>query len=229
MAGLVKLTDAELRTFAVVADAFFPALGGSAPIDRLSAAGLGVDRRLPELTARMPTDTVLAVRAMLALFRGRAGGMLLFGAPRVFTDMNGVEQESALLRMATSETAFARQTFKAMKGLAATLLAWPSLTGPSPLHDAIGYPGPLGQPPSTPRRLKPIAITGPTTWTCDVVIVGSGAGGGTAAAVLAKAGLDVVVLERGPYKNESDFTHRQDDADRDLYDLRAPSDAGFGR
>ncbi len=227
MAGLVKLTETELRTFAVVADAFFPSLGGAAPIDRLSAGGLGIDRRLPELAARMPTDTLLAVRAMLALFRGRAGGMLLFGAPRAFVDMNGVEQESALLRMANGETAFARQTFKVMKGLAATLLAWPSVSGPSPLHDAIGYPGPLGPPPPTPRRLKPIVIERPTTWTCDVVIVGSGAGGGTAAAVLAKAGLDVVVLERGPYKNESDFTHRQDDADRDLYDLRATSDAGL--
>lgn len=222
------LSDHELRTFAVVADAFFPALGGEAPIDRMSAQTLGVDRRLPELVLRMPSETVLAVRAMLAMLRTRAGGVVLFGAPRSFVRMNGVEQESALLRMATSESAFARQTFKVMKSLAATLLGWPSTTEtPSPLHTAIGYPGPLGPPPNTPRRLKPIAIERPTTWTCDVVVVGSGAGGGTAAAVLAKAGLDVVVLERGPYKNESDFTHRQDDADRDLYDLRATADAGL--
>jgi long-chain-alcohol oxidase len=230
----MKLTSRELRTFAVVADAFFPALAaGQAPtsggseIDRLSASELCVDARLPELFARLPTDAQLGVRAMLACLSSRAGGLLLFERPARFDRMSGVEQESALLKMAMSPLPFARQTFKAMRQLALSLCAWPREDGTSPLFAAIGYPGPLGPPPQTPKRLKPIAIDKPTTWTCDVVIVGSGAGGGTAAAVLAKAGLDVVVLERGPYKSESDFTHKQDDADRDLYDTRATSDAGI--
>ena len=34
---------------------------------------------------------------------------------------------------------------------------------------------------------------------CDVVIVGSGAGGATMAAELAEGGLDVVILEEGRY------------------------------
>jgi choline dehydrogenase-like flavoprotein len=39
----------------------------------------------------------------------------------------------------------------------------------------------------------------------DVVIVGSGAGGGIAAYVLAKAGLSVIVLEKGPWATPQDF------------------------
>jgi choline dehydrogenase-like flavoprotein len=40
---------------------------------------------------------------------------------------------------------------------------------------------------------------------CDVAIVGSGAGGSAAAAILAEAGLDVMVLEAGPYMDRGSY------------------------
>ena len=51
----------------------------------------------------------------------------------------------------------------------------------------------------------------------DVAIVGSGAGGGTAAEILAMAGLHVVVLEEGPLKTSSDFRMHEAVAYPDLY------------
>jgi choline dehydrogenase-like flavoprotein len=45
----------------------------------------------------------------------------------------------------------------------------------------------------------PIVIEGPTTLTCDVLVIGSGAGGASAAATLANADVDVLILEEGPH------------------------------
>jgi choline dehydrogenase-like flavoprotein len=51
----------------------------------------------------------------------------------------------------------------------------------------------------------------------DVVIVGTGAGGGTAAETLSKAGLSVILLEEGPLKTSSQFDMQERAAYRDLY------------
>ena len=49
----------------------------------------------------------------------------------------------------------------------------------------------------TTRIYEPHHTQGDLTLEADVCIVGSGAGGATAAAILAEAGLDVIVLEEG--------------------------------
>jgi choline dehydrogenase-like flavoprotein len=83
--------------------------------------------------------------------------------------------------------------------------------------DRIGYQGPMGPAPEEPKRLDPLTITQDERLTCDIVIVGSGAGGGCAAAILAHAGYDVIVIEKGSYKSESDFDHLEANASRDMY------------
>ena len=52
---------------------------------------------------------------------------------------------------------------------------------------------------------------------CDVVIIGSGAGGGVVAAELAEAGLSVMVLEEGEYHPTESFTSSTTGALRSLY------------
>ena len=51
----------------------------------------------------------------------------------------------------------------------------------------------------------------------DVVIVGSGAGGGVTAEILALSGLSVIVVEEGALKSSSDFRMREADAYPTLY------------
>ncbi|AKJ31445.1 GMC family oxidoreductase [Caldimonas brevitalea] len=57
----------------------------------------------------------------------------------------------------------------------------------------------------------------PSRLTCDVAIVGTGAGGGITAELLARAGLEVVMIEEGPLKSSNDFRQRESDAYPALY------------
>lgn len=53
--------------------------------------------------------------------------------------------------------------------------------------------------------------------TCDVVVIGSGAGGGITAEMLTQAGLDVLIVEEGPLKTSTDFRQNEAEAYATLY------------
>lgn len=57
----------------------------------------------------------------------------------------------------------------------------------------------------------------PAQITCDVAIVGSGAGAGITAELLTQAGLQVVLVEEGPLKSSSDFRQLESEAYPSLY------------
>ncbi len=94
-------------------------------------------------------------------------------------------------------------------------------TGSNPNWAAIGYPGPASAAPSPQDAPKTIPITRPPAddlvLEADVVVVGSGSGGGVIAGTLATQGRDVVVLEAGGYYNESDFHQLELPAYQTLY------------
>jgi choline dehydrogenase-like flavoprotein len=81
---------------------------------------------------------------------------------------------------------------------------------------AIGYPGPRVDRPAPD---EPLLLLKPSTdvLESDVAIVGSGAGGGVAAALFARAGRRVVVLEAGPAADSASLTQLEADAFASLY------------
>ena len=95
--------------------------------------------------------------------------------------------------------------------------ALPDVTGVNPFWRTWGYPGPVAAPPQTPKTITALTPAGDTELHADVVVVGSGAGGGVIAARLAEAGHDVVVLEAGGYFNEADFVQYELVAYQNLY------------
>ena len=79
---------------------------------------------------------------------------------------------------------------------------------PDPIREGLarGWRVLGGEHPAPPDRLE-----------CDVAIVGSGAGGGITAELLARAGLRVVIVEEGPLRSSSDFRQLEAEAYPALY------------
>jgi len=67
------------------------------------------------------------------------------------------------------------------------------------------------------KHLDASQLTADKTLETDVVIIGSGAGGGNTAEILAEAGLRVIIVEEGPLQTSKDFQMKEDEAYPKLY------------
>src|SRR5689334_5415359 len=196
----MAFTEQHLTALRLISDTFAPGDGAAIP----PASKVGGPEFALELAGMNPREAELKqLRTLLRLWDTRFLGFALTGKPRKFSSLTQAQREAVLLSLADSRLAAKRGLFQALKGAA---LGPYYVTGGPALWDSIGYEGPPGPLPDAPDPvLKPEHVTQDETIVCDVVIVGSGAGGGTAAGVLAAAGLDVVVLEAGEYHDDRDF------------------------
>ncbi|GAA2365807.1 GMC family oxidoreductase N-terminal domain-containing protein [Dactylosporangium salmoneum] len=200
----MELSAKQRAALASICDTFAPGDDAGVP----SASQLGAVDIMAALVLHNPRAAeVQQFLRLLDVWDSPVVRLILGGGARRFSRHPQRQREQMLLALATSGVTAKRALFQALKG-AATLSYYmaPGPTGHSPVWDAIGYPGPLGLRADAPApRLTPIRPSDATVLDCDVVIVGSGAGGGTAAAVLAGRGLDVIVVEKGEYYDDKDF------------------------
>jgi long-chain-alcohol oxidase len=200
----VQLSPRARRALDAICDTFAPG-GAGLP----AATDLGVPEALLELVARNPRAAERKqVGQLLGLWDARLLAAIGGGGLRHFSSLPQSERERVLLSWADSRAPQRRAAFQALrKGTLLMYYTAPGRNGdPNPTWDAIGYRGPLGPPPDPPpKAIAPIELRGGETLECDVCVVGSGAGGGTAAGVLAAAGLDVLVIEAGDYYDDGDF------------------------
>ncbi|MBW3575334.1 MAG: GMC family oxidoreductase N-terminal domain-containing protein [Actinobacteria bacterium] len=217
------------RALADISDTFVP---GSP--DRPSASRLGVpDAFLTVAATELRAAERRQLEALLSLWDTRVLTMAGGGGFRRFRDLSQEDREAVLLSWCDSRLPQRRAVFQALRK-AITSLAYmlPASDGRNPAWDSIGYPGPPGRVADpSPKEIQTHPVDRDTTLDCDVCVVGSGAGGGTAAAVLADAGLDVVVVEAGDYLDDGDFDGSELDGYARLYlgaAALATADQGVG-
>lgn len=160
-------------------------------------------------------------RQALSVLENSIANLVLAGSFKGLGSMNPEERERVLRAWSNSGIGMLRKGFQTFKRLILfheySLI--PDTSDVNPNWPRIRYPGPV----ETPDIEKPITvkeITRSTAMDADVVVIGSGAGGGVVAAELAAAGQHVVVLEKGGYFNEANFDGAEYKAMRDLYEKR---------
>lgn len=210
----VHFTDLQRETLAALADTFcaaVPVPEGSTDPDGFfarTASDLGVPAAAEQYLLAMVPDVQL--NGLLQLLDTMAS--------------LGLKNQPLVTREVIAKTVAgiapeARGGVDALRQLV-LLLAYgnpDATTGVNPFWKTWGYPGPISAPPDVPKTLGTLTPDGDTELSADVVVVGSGSGGGVVAAELAKAGHDVLVLEMGGYFNEADFNQYELWAYENLY------------
>jgi choline dehydrogenase-like flavoprotein len=200
----LSLSPRQRKALEDICEAFCPSGEGLA-----SARELGVPDAIEQAIAQNPRASERRqFAALLGAWNSPALGPLGGVGLKSFAALPVPERERALLAWGQSRLPQRRAVFHALRKGA--LLFYYMLPGPegarNPAWDAIGYDGPLGKlPDAPPKALRTTEPDAGGRLECDVVIIGSGAGGGAAAGVLAGAGLDVIVVEAGDYYDDEDF------------------------
>ena len=199
----MNLSPRQERALQSICDTFAPAAGGWPSASEMGipsaiAAGLELNPRAGERSQFLQ---------LLDIWDSHLHSLLAAGRWGSFSSLPLETRIRVLLSWADSGLSRRRGAFQALrKAVGFLYVMLPGAGGAtSPVWEKFGYPGPLGAQPPKPRALKPMVPDVDTDLSCDVCIVGSGAGGGVAAAVLATAGKDVIVLEAGSYYDDADF------------------------
>jgi long-chain-alcohol oxidase len=191
----------RFRTLATVAETLLPPADG--------AWRATVAERADALLYRTHPEDLGNLGQLLGLLESPAVNLLSIGRAQRFSAMMPADREKVLRALARSPLSTIRGGFAALKRLIAIAYYAAESDGRNPVWPALGYPGPIAPSPAIAKVIQPLPINHDVTLDCDVAIVGSGAGGGMVARELAAAGRNVLVLEKGGYFNESDFSQRE--------------------
>lgn len=219
---MVVLTNPERQTLSQLCETLVPdgSSGGSRQLSDLSAADLDLAERLESALLSVSSPAELAqMRQFLRVIQIPPLNWLLSGRWSSFGEMTLAEREHLLLTWATSRIGLRRMAFQGLKRLA-LFIFYAALTSerPSESEAIFRYRSPEQRPPAPPSQIEPVELDQDAEIECDVVVVGSGAGGAVTAAFLAQRGLAVLVLEKGGFFAPADYHGHELQANQDLFE-----------
>jgi choline dehydrogenase-like flavoprotein len=156
------------------------------------------------MLARAPARVRLAARLAFAAFE-------LSSFPHRFSSLDVGRRTAHLAGIEGGAMGLRRELLMLMKSLVTFAYGRdPAVAGALGVEARCRRAGAAEQDPaaakSAPRALDRRALqSGDAVERCDVVVVGSGAGGAAAARTLAERGLDVIVVEQGAYHDASSY------------------------
>lgn len=217
-----QLTERQRAVLAAVCETLLPAISRDDDLEGFFATGaaqVGTAGRVEQLIASLPDPRDRSrIRTLLGALGSPLANLALSGRPASLMRLGPAAREVVLRGWAHSRLPLRRAGFQALKRLAhVAYYGWPMADGSNPAWRHVGYPGPLPQPEQAIDPLPTLPIDRDTTLECDVVVVGSGAGGGVVAGVLAAAGRSVIVLEKGPNPGSRDMTQVEGEMLGSLY------------
>ena len=209
------LTPAERRTLAALAEGFVPG-GGSARAQAAERAFATVVD--PELVSQL--------RLVLRLIETRAGSLLIGGRAVKYSSLRGDERDAYLQHWVQHRIPLMRSAASALRKLLCFLAyADADEPGDPKLRARLKSIGYNPKPNAATRDYSKLVAFNPQQAqriAVDVLVIGSGAGGGSVARDLARAGKRVMVIESGALYDERSFPTRERDAYERLY-----LDSGF--
>ncbi|HEX8327916.1 MAG TPA: FAD-dependent oxidoreductase [Hymenobacter sp.] len=213
---MFSLTPARSAVLQALADTIIPALPDGSPP---GSAGVNLEK-LEAAIQEQPQGAQAEFGQLLDLLEKPLLGLTWFGPLKPFRKLEAAQREQLLQSWAASNVPQLRKGFQALRKLCTLLYYGGSMAEVPAAWGRLGYPGPDEKPVDTPKPIHTLQPTRDTVYECDVLVIGSGAGGGVVAGELAQAGHDVLVLEKGPYCHGCDFTQREVDMLGKLYDAK---------
>ncbi|HWI19262.1 MAG TPA: GMC family oxidoreductase N-terminal domain-containing protein [Vicinamibacterales bacterium] len=230
------LSPLERQTLSAFCDTLVPRLGADAGEDprlmALSAEDVGLAKLVEDaLAAVTDADQQSELRLFLGLLEGRAFNGLIGGHWQPFSRLPLEARTKILFTLAKHPIPPLRKGFSGIARLAlSTFYSAQPATEPNRSHASFNYSVPPRPHTSSSQPIALLDVGAAAQLSCDVLIVGSGAGGGVAAAELTAAGHDVLVVEKGQYFPDARFDGRELDAREHLYERRgalATADGGI--